>query len=178
MIAVLFCTSLQSDGLPPRGKHYKSAMPFGVHVDAQLTDARIRYRDMFETIKEPLLQTIDQHQGTPRTAIPHLQPDLRDVLRSMDQTEFSTMLRDMAGEPRHAGAAPHHQRTSSVSANDTTPFDMMPRLAFDFSLPSEPSNSATYHGSFDPATGQWYQNQGGTGDSWMPELGYSYSMSM
>lgn len=117
-----------------------------------------RYRDLFESIKEPLLDTIEQSRGARRPTLLGLQPEVHYTLSSMDQPEFSVMLTKMTGEPPAAelGARQHCQLGPSM----TEPYDLgvMPELAFDFSLPFDSGDI-----SFDPAYTEpdmltWCQN--------------------
>jgi len=108
-----------------------------------------RYRDLFEAIKEPLLDTIEQGQGARRPTIEGLQPDVHNALHSMEQPEFSAMLTKMTGElPAAEAAARQHNDNFGQSMMNESSFDLgvMPELAFDFSLPFDSCDVS----SFDP----------------------------
>ncbi|KAI0121059.1 fungal-specific transcription factor domain-containing protein [Xylariales sp. AK1849] len=61
-----------------------------------------RYRDVYEAIKQMVLESIEEGGYEPRRTITNLRPSLRAALKTMDhhdegQREFSAMLSDMAG---------------------------------------------------------------------------------
>ena len=103
-----------------------------------------RYRDIFEAIKDPLLDTIEQSQGLPRPILLDLQPELRSALNLMEQPDFSAMLSKMTGDSS-AVAKGMHQHPGN-STNYLYNIGVMPELAFDFSFPFYTSDL-----SFDPS---------------------------
>ena len=103
-----------------------------------------RYRDLFEAIKDPLLDTIEQSPGVTRPILLDLQPEVRSALNSMEQPEFSAMLLKMTGDPSSAMKGIHQHLGNSM--NDSYDMGVMPELAFDFYLPFDTSDV-----SFDPS---------------------------
>jgi hypothetical protein len=68
-----------------------------------------KYRDVFETIKQNVLDSIEESKYAPRRAIKKLRPTLRATLRTMDkneegQEEFEAMVADMAGAEAEASS--------------------------------------------------------------------------
>ncbi|KAF2495865.1 hypothetical protein BU16DRAFT_560725 [Lophium mytilinum] len=68
-----------------------------------------KYRDVFETIKQNVLDSIEEGKYAPRRAIKKLRPTLRQTLRTMDkneegQEEFEAMVADMAGAETEASS--------------------------------------------------------------------------
>lgn len=111
-----------------------------------------RYRDLFEAIKDPVLDTVDQHQNSPQTAVRQLQPGLHDALRSIirsesRQDEFTAMLSEMSGGIQSV-SRPEQQQYCGTSDSS---FDMIPSLAFDFSLPLDTNTLDT----FGPMSHDW-----------------------
>ncbi|KAF2808485.1 uncharacterized protein BDZ99DRAFT_477985 [Mytilinidion resinicola] len=85
-----------------------------------------KYRDVFETIKQNALDSIEEGKYAPRRAIKKLRPTLRQTLRTIDkneegQEEFEAMVADMAGAETEAsgegslslGTSPNTERHDS-----------------------------------------------------------------
>jgi hypothetical protein len=102
-----------------------------------------RYRDLFEAIKDPLLDSIES-QGISRPILLDLQPEVRSALNSMEQPEFSAMLLKMTGDSSAAVKGINQHLGNSM--NDSYNIEVMPELAFDFTLPFDTSDI-----SFDPS---------------------------
>ena len=101
-----------------------------------------RYRDLFEAIKEPLLDSIES-QGISRPILLDRQPEVRSALNSMEQPDFSAMPSKMTGDPSAAEKTVHQHLGNST--NESCNIGVMPELAFDFTLPFDTSDI-----SFDP----------------------------
>ncbi|KAK5173984.1 uncharacterized protein LTR77_001063 [Saxophila tyrrhenica] len=145
-----------------------------------------RYRDLFESIKDPVLHTIEQHDNQPQMAVEELRPDLFGALRSMypaesGQDEFSAMLREMTGSGGAGGTATspqtqqQQQYDSYFSTNDLS---VQPGLAFDFSLPLDPNTLTPYQSypSFNAPMQQWLPGTDTNADPWNVESRLSHSI--
>ena len=75
-----------------------------------------------------------------------LQPEVHHTLISMEQSEFSVMLKKMTGEPSTADSGVHQHKQPSHMMSEAYDLGVMPELAFDFSLPFDSIGI-----SFDPA---------------------------
>ncbi|KAK5718800.1 hypothetical protein LTR17_015634 [Elasticomyces elasticus] len=108
-----------------------------------------KYRDLYEAIKDPVLQTIEQHNNQPQMAVEQLlQPDVHALLRSTwpaqgGQEDFSAMLMEMSGGVDGPLPLPQQQDYNDMNSTDNAFF--VPGLAFDFSLPFESSNVSPSH---------------------------------
>jgi hypothetical protein len=157
MIAALYCTLLLRDGQEQRGKcsHRCHTCFITLSDNGQIIATKSnwktlmlrlnshRYRDLFEAIKDPLLDSIES-QGISRPTLLDLQPELRSALNSMEQPDFSAMLLKMTGDPSAAVKGIHQHLGNSM--NDSYDIEVMPELAFDFTLPFDTSDI-----SFDPS---------------------------
>lgn len=80
-----------------------------------------KYRDVYESIKQMVLESIEENHYEPRRAITNLRPGLRAVLRAIDDNdehgEFtaSAMVSDMAG-----GSIPPDMETPQIQAPNCT----------------------------------------------------------
>lgn len=81
-----------------------------------------QYRDVFETIKQSVLDSIAEGACVPRKKIEKLPANVREAMREMDQEEegrqeFSSMLADMTGEREFvASSEPDNDKYSSEVA--------------------------------------------------------------
>ncbi|KAK4898174.1 hypothetical protein LTR27_004181 [Elasticomyces elasticus] len=118
-----------------------------------------KYRDLYEAIKDPVLQTIEQHNNQPQMAVEQLlQPDVHALLRSTwpaqgGQEDFSAMLMEMSGGVDGPLPPPQQQDYNDMGSTDNAFF--VPGLAFDFSLPFESSNLAPSHAALNTHFYHW-----------------------
>ncbi|KAI1879322.1 hypothetical protein JX265_002276 [Neoarthrinium moseri] len=119
-----------------------------------------RYRDVYEAIKQMVLESIEEGEYEPRRAITNLRPGLHAALRAIDQDddgEFSAMVTDMAGgyvPPEEE--FPQEQTPNGVfgtpgaqnSFNFTLPLDGMP-------LDFHESDSFNVDGIFATPSSEW-----------------------
>ena len=118
------------------------------------TGAR-KYRDVFEAVRQAVLEAIEKGGDTPRCPIANLRPEVRAALRSVvggfveAKGEFSAMLDDMIGSPgsqsRDANDGSHagqdHWSEDPPSNHNTGPG--FPHATFD-NGDSFPHEAATY----------------------------------
>ena len=76
-----------------------------------------------------------------------LQPEVHTAMSSMEQPEFSAMLMKMTGDPQASfGGAHEHNNVTQALSGPSNDIEVMPELAFDFSLPFDDGDI-----SFDPS---------------------------
>lgn len=141
------------------------------------------YRDLFESVKEPVLSTIDEHQGEPRRLIDPLQPDVFTALGMMapaqGQADFSAMLMEMSGESGGIPFNSHQGDTSSArtesTANALSDLEFMPGLAFDFSMPEAQSAFPQLQPSLTSSSNNWYSDHNAASADWSNHQRFSQS---
>jgi hypothetical protein len=95
-----------------------------------------KYRDVYETIKQMVLESIEEGDYEPRRTITNLRPGLQAALQSIDeneegQGEFSAMVADMAGGAGLPGDEAPQVQTSNGAADTPGPLGG----GFNFMLP-------------------------------------------
>jgi hypothetical protein len=94
-----------------------------------------KYRDVYETIKQMVLESIEEGEYEPRRPITNLRPGLQAALQAIDHNdegkgEFSAMVSDMAG-----GADPSGVELPQVHTTSDEGSTPGPQSSFNFMLP-------------------------------------------
>jgi len=104
-----------------------------------------KYRDMFESVKQSVLESIEESKYEPRRAIKRLNPGLFSTLNKHEEgrAEVSRMVADMIGEPMDDGS--HFASPSTYMHNfpSDMPFQLQPgALEFPEQILFDPSLSS------------------------------------
>lgn len=134
-------------------------------------------------MKEPVLSTIDQHQGEPRALIDPLQPEVFTALGMMapaqGPADFSSMLMEMAGDPDGTQFGSHQDDTGSAQNGSAThalsELDFMPGLAFDFSMPEPPNAFPPLQASLTASSSDWYSDHNAASVNWNAQQNFPQS---
>ncbi|KAF2001585.1 hypothetical protein P154DRAFT_619260 [Amniculicola lignicola CBS 123094] len=74
-----------------------------LYIITERWPAAKRYRDVFESVKQTVMESIEENGYEQRKVIKSLRPGLEETLKDMDSEEgrqqFEAMMTDMAGEP-------------------------------------------------------------------------------
>lgn len=140
-----------------------------------------KYRDLFEAIKSPVLDAIDQYQNPPQTAVAQLQPDVYDALRSISpagagQQEFAAILMEMSGSRAARSLSRQQESQQQPSNSNLAAVDdsLMPGLAFDFSLPMDTDATLPFQDPFNPLFESWSASHNSS-EAWTSGHRFSHS---
>lgn len=142
-----------------------------LYVIAERWPGARKYRDIFEVIKQSVMEAIEDGQYAPRRAIKKLKPDMQEALRALQPLEggpedLSALMAEMSADPLNFNG--FGQQTCATATLGSPLVNVMPGLAFDFSLPtSGPGYEQGYdfgQGDGPPSVNDWLAPGGFTFD--------------
>jgi hypothetical protein len=129
-LTLLYCTWLAPKEVFSIGtSNSMNACSIVLYIIAERWPSAKKYRDVFEEVKQTVMDAIQQSEFKPRRPIKRLRPSLRTTLNTMEkgeegQTEIEAMVADMAGETLISLESPVEARTPQIGLNGD-PFGLL-----------------------------------------------------